>query len=52
MSYCQKCGKELAESARFCMNCGTPVMYDKQDNTNRKQVYDGVIHKCPNCGEI
>ena len=51
MSYCQKCGKELAESARFCMNCGTPVMYDKQDNTNRKQVYDGVIHKCPNCGE-
>ena len=52
MSYCQKCCKEIAESARFCMNCGTPVMYDKQDNTNRKQVYDGVIHKCPNCGEI
>ncbi len=25
MAFCSKCGKELAEGAQFCSNCGTPV---------------------------
>lgn len=25
MKYCQQCGKELAEGAKFCMECGTAV---------------------------
>lgn len=25
MSYCIKCGKPLADGAKFCVNCGTPV---------------------------
>ncbi len=53
MAYCSNCGKELAAGAKFCFECGTPV----QDNaagkhTERKTVYSGEIHKCPNCGEV
>lgn len=25
MAFCSKCGKELADDAKFCANCGTPV---------------------------
>lgn len=52
MSYCQNCGKELPEGARYCMSCGKPVLLDNNNSNTRKQMYDGVIHKCPNCGEI
>lgn len=24
--FCQKCGKEIAEGTRFCVNCGAPVL--------------------------
>lgn len=51
MSYCQNCGKELPEGARYCMSCGKPVLLDNNNSNTRKQMYDGVIHKCPNCGE-
>lgn len=47
--FCKKCGKELEENSNFCNNCGTAV---KGDNIERKTIYDGNIHKCPNCGEI
>ncbi|GBU21233.1 hypothetical protein R80B4_01122 [Fibrobacteres bacterium R8-0-B4] len=23
--FCQKCGKELADDAQFCHQCGTPI---------------------------
>lgn len=50
MAYCKQCGKELADGAAFCDNCGSAVAGAVEQN-ERKQTYDGGIHKCPNCGE-
>lgn len=50
MAFCTNCGQELAEGAKFCANCGKTV--DSNTTYQRKTVYDGVIHKCPNCGEV
>lgn len=50
MSFCSNCGKELATGAKFCFECGAPV--DKANETVRRTVYSGEIHKCPSCGEI
>lgn len=49
MPFCMNCGKQIADGEKFCSECGTPT---NNDNTKRKTVYDGEIHKCPNCGEI
>lgn len=49
MAFCINCGQELAEEAKFCANCGTAV--SNNSTTQRKTVYDGELHKCPNCGE-
>lgn len=53
MSFCEKCGLKLNDTARFCPRCGskTRLMYE-QEYSERKQTYDGEISKCPNCGEI
>ena len=50
MRYCINCGKELMEDARFCAYCGTAVNGDTAEK--RRMVYEGDIHKCPNCGEV
>lgn len=50
MAFCSNCGKELAAGAKFCFECGAPV--GKADETVRKTVYSGEIHKCPSCGEV
>lgn len=50
MAFCSNCGKELAAGAKFCFECGTPV--GKTDETVRRTVYSGEIHKCPSCGEV
>lgn len=50
MAFCTNCGQELAEGAKFCASCGKAV--DSNSTYQRKTVYDGVIHKCPNCGEV
>lgn len=51
---CKNCGKEMPLDSKFCLECGTRV--DRQPvaepEIQRKTVYDGTIHKCPNCGEI
>lgn len=53
MAYCMNCGKELPDGAKFCAECGTAVNAAASGNSNqRKTVYDGEIHKCPNCGDI
>ena len=61
MAFCNKCGNRLVEGATFCTRCGTAIS-SRQDapptitpspvKTERTMVYDGEIHKCPNCGEL
>lgn len=51
MTYCINCGKGLVEGAKFCANCGKAVEINSS-TSQRKTVYDGEIHKCPNCGSI
>lgn len=48
MAYCTNCGQELVDGAHFCSNCGVGT----NGQNNRRTVYDGAIHKCPNCGEL
>lgn len=65
--YCRNCGEKLMPNSKFCNYCGTPtedaidkknVVEEKKNGTSReelterKMVYDGKIHKCPNCGEV
>ena len=51
MAYCTNCGNQLREGAKFCDKCGYQVgAYD--DGSKRQTVFEGNIHKCPNCGEI
>lgn len=50
MPFCVNCGKELPDDAKFCSNCGTST--GAHDSVKRTSVYDGELHKCPNCGEI
>lgn len=55
MSFCINCGQEIKDGAKFCYNCGSAVYTAKKeekDKTKRRTVYDGEIHKCPNCGEV
>ena len=54
MPYCIHCGKENPAEAKFCAGCGKPIGSSSAAQTagQRRQIYDGVIHKCPNCGEI
>lgn len=49
MSYCSNCGSEITAATKFCPECG-----QTQQTTQNKRtvVYDGEIHKCPNCGEL
>lgn len=53
MKYCINCGQALADGAKFCANCGKTVGAPQSETTEqRKTVYEGEIHKCPNCGEV
>lgn len=52
MAFCINCGKVLVEGAKFCSNCGRAVSESQNEaEEQRKTVYDGEVHKCPNCGE-
>lgn len=51
MAYCEKCGHELNPNAKFCYKCGA-VVKETTIHSERKTVYEGTIHKCPNCGEV
>ncbi len=51
MSFCTNCGNQLREGAKFCDNCGFQVG-THDDGAIRQTVFEGKIHKCPNCGEI
>lgn len=53
MSFCSNCGQPISNGAKFCSNCGTPVdTTSANTQSQRKTVYDGVVHKCPHCGEM
>lgn len=49
MPFCTNCGAKIADGAKFCTNCGGAV--NSRTGNKREIVYDGNIHKCPNCGE-
>lgn len=53
MAFCTECGHQLANGAKFCYACGASVTTANNPNSyERKIVYDGEIHRCPNCGDI
>lgn len=62
IQFCSHCGARLRDGVKFCENCGEAVSVkvaepiDKDTGTERKTersyIYDGVVHKCPNCGEV
>lgn len=51
MGFCIKCGHALAEGAHFCGNCGVAIGEAHTEPEQRKTVYEGELHKCPNCAE-
>lgn len=61
IQFCPYCATKLDNGAHFCKNCGKPVSISAQGTPSpkyeekiyeRENVYDGQIHKCPNCGEV
>lgn len=53
MEFCTNCGEQIKDGAKFCANCGTPADVNEQtNNTKRKTMYEGEVHKCPQCGEV
>lgn len=49
MAFCNNCGSPINDGAKFCSVCGKATAAYTGE---RRQIYDGVIHKCPNCGEV
>lgn len=52
MFFCMSCGKSIPSDAKFCPYCGKLISDNSENLGIRRQVYDGVVHKCPNCGEV
>lgn len=48
MPFCSNCGNRLYDGSKFYNECGAKVAVDDKVKT----VFDGEIHKCPNCGEV
>ena len=56
--FCQKCGTQLNEDARFCSNCGNQIEIDTKQQIS-KPVFNGVYRydfwgnkkevRCPRC---
>ncbi len=59
MSFCEQCGRQLSPNAKFCFECGAAVdnhslqqVEIERQEVVRKSIYEGTVHKCPNCGDI
>lgn len=51
MAYCVNCGKEIADTDKFCSFCGTEKeQKENPTSVERKQEYAGKVIKCPSCG--
>lgn len=62
MSLCKKCGNHIPEGSNFCPICGLPVTEgddveisvetenDADESSTRRQVFVGLVRKCPSCG--
>lgn len=55
--FCKGCGKPIAQSETRTLGAGNEkddFRERKSDEpiTGRQTVYEGYIHKCPNCGEV
>lgn len=36
--FCEKCGSQLKDDARFCSSCGKPIKEEKEVNSHQKEV--------------
>ena len=68
MSFCFKCGNKLSDTAHFCNMCGEKVVRaaPKEETptvvtttpppmeppSERREIYNGEVHKCPHCGKV
>ncbi len=52
MKYCAECGKQVPDEAKFCPLCGKAILNDSKSCVTREQVFEGKLHKCPNCGAL
>lgn len=55
--FCKGCGKPIGQPTQETSKAGAerPLTNKRSTNehiTERKTVYEGYIHKCPNCGEV
>ena len=52
MKFCQNCGAQLSDAANFCDKCGSKVASFESEQKKPQPVKEGVVYKCPFCGEI
>ena len=52
MAFCTNCGQPLSDEAKFCPKCGKSIDQVYTNQSQRRTVYEGELHKCPNCGEV
>lgn len=53
MAFCNNCGAELIDGAKFCQKCGCPIRESaRRISEERQREFAGKIYKCPNCGEV
>lgn len=53
--FCKGCGKPIDQIGGAATGCGSPQTdetFSHKQHTERKTVYEGQLHKCPNCGEL
>lgn len=50
--WCERCGKELAENARFCTGCGTPVIQNAERASGQEQVPDTTPMPTPEKAKV
>lgn len=53
--FCKSCGKSIVQSGNSATGYTPPQSeenFSHKQYTERKTVYEGQLHKCPNCGEL